>query len=151
MTHRELVDKAFEWASNRHNLTIKERGAGSEIPDVFAFAYGYTTLIECKVSRSDFFHDKKKYTRRYGESCIGNYRIYCAPKGLLTENDIPNSWGLLEAYPSGLLKLNVNIFKGASGLHSDPHMNTIWWHEDTVASLRQEKHILLNHFLFPKV
>jgi len=143
MTHPELVKLASGWAISRHLIVISERGAINEIPDVVGINYSYTTLIECKVSRADFLRDKHKITRRDGEYCIGNYRIYCVPKGLLTEDDIPETWGLLEVYPSGFLKLRTNLYKHQKG--------AIWWHENTVEGLRAERHLLLNHFLFPHV
>ena len=143
MTHKELVKVAANWAEQRHKIVVTERGAINELPDVFGFDYGYTTLIECKVSRSDFLRDKNKLTRRYdGEFCSGNYRIYCVPSGLFKEDDIPETWGLLEVFPSGLVKLRINIYKYDK--------KSIWWHEDTVPSLQAEKHLLLNHFLYPR-
>lgn len=143
-THSELVKIAAKWAEPKHRIIITERGAIHELPDVLAIGYGFSTLIEVKISRSDFLRDKRKLTRRDGDFCAGNYRIYCVPKGLITENDIPDDWGLLEVYPSGKARLKVNIYK-----YSRP--NTIWWHEDSVEGLKAEKHILMNHFLYPKI
>lgn len=142
MTHIDLVRIATKWARGRHNIVISERGGIGEIPDVLAFDYSYTTLIECKASRADFLRDKKKFSRRYPEYCMGNYRIYCVPAGLLKEDDIPDDWGLLEVYPSGHIKLRTNIYKHRQG--------AIWWHDDTVKSLQCEKHVLFNHFLYPR-
>ncbi len=141
MTHKELVKIAAKWAQGKHRIVVVERGAIGELPDVAAFDYGYSTLIECKVSRSDFLRDKRKATRRHPEWCMGNYRIYCVPKGLISENDIPDDWGLLEFYPSGLVKLKTNLYKHREG--------AIWWHEDTIEGLKAEKHLLYNHFLYP--
>lgn len=144
LTHKDLVKIASKWAEQRHRIVMTERGAINELPDVFGFDYGYTSLIECKVSRSDFLRDKRKITRRYdGEFCSGNYRIYCVPAGLLSEDDIPETWGLLEVYPSGFIKLRTNIYR--------VRQDAIWWHDDTVESLRAEKHLLLNHFLYPRL
>ena len=141
-THKDLVRIAKDWALGRHNLVINERGAGIEIPDVMAFSYDYTTLIEVKISRSDFYRDKKKAARRYADICMGNYRIYCVPKGLLTYDDIPETWGLLEVNENGIARLKVNLYKHQQG--------AIWWHEKTVKSMKFEQHILLNHILFPR-
>ena len=143
MTHKDLVKIATKWARNRHIVVIPERSAYHEIPDVLAINYSYSTLIECKVSRADFLRDKNKITRRYDDYCAGNYRLYCVPKGLLKEDDIPETWGLLEVYPSGFVKLKVNLYKYT-------RTNAIWWHDDTIESLRSEKHALLNHFIYPK-
>ena len=51
-------------------------------------------MIEVKVSRSDFFADKKKPERKAGG--VGTYRFYLAPAGLIAVTDLPESWGLLE-------------------------------------------------------
>lgn len=141
-SHSDLVRIAAKWARNRHQLVVTERGGTYEIPDVVAFSYSFTTLIECKVSRADFFRDKKKITRRHGDLCIGNYRIYCIPKGLVIEDEVPDDWGMLEVYPSGFVRLRTNIYT-----HRAP---AIWWHEDTTTALKSERRILLNEFLYPK-
>lgn len=141
MTHKDLVDIATKWAQGRHQIVIKERGAIGEIPDVMAFDYSYSTLIECKVSKSDFNRDKNKMSRRRPEYGMGNYRIYCVPNGLITRDDIPDTWVLLNVFPTGYAKLDTNIYKRREG--------AIWWHEDTLEGLRAEKHILYNHFLYP--
>lgn len=142
ITHKELVKIAVKWAMGRHNVVISERGAINEIPDVVGLHYAYTTLIECKASRADFQRDKFKITRRHSDICIGNYRIYCAPHGLLSEDDIPETWGLLEVYPSGHVKLRTNIYKHRAG--------AIWWHDYNVEGLKAERHLILNHFLYPR-
>lgn len=143
MNHKDVVARAVEWAQSRHQLVIRERSAIYEIPDVVGISYSYTTMIECKASRSDFLADKKKLSRLDGNYCVGNYRIYCAPKGILNESEIPDGWGFLEIYPSGFLKLNVNIYK-----YSRPN---IFWHEDTVQNLRAEKRMMFNHFMYPRL
>lgn len=110
-THGQIVDKAFEWAKGRHIIVIKERVAGwGEIPDVLGINLSDSTLIECKVSRADFYADKKKLSRLNG-NMLGTYRLYCCPKGLLKEEDLPEGWGLLEVYPSGYIKLKKQIYR----------------------------------------
>jgi hypothetical protein len=109
--HSEIVNKAFEWAKGRHLIVMKERVAGwGEIPDVLAINLSISTLIECKVSRADFYRDKKKYSRSNGDM-LGTHRLYCCPRGLLSENDLPEGWGLLEVYPSGFTRLKSNVYK----------------------------------------
>lgn len=142
MTHKELVDIAGKWAIGRHQIVICEKASFFENPDVMAFSWSFTTLIECKISRADFLRDKYKPTRRRDHSendlCMGNYRIYCCPKGLLKEDDIPDSWGLLEVYPSGYAKLATNLYTHQDG--------AIWWHELTNNGLKGE-----NRMLFKKL
>jgi hypothetical protein len=67
-------------------------------------AYG-TILIECKASRSDFLADKKKAFRRNANYGMGDYRFFLAPRGIITVQDLPDGWGLLEASPSGRIKI----------------------------------------------
>lgn len=111
-THKELVDKAFDWAKGRYGVVVKERVAGwGEIPDVLAMNLSESTLIECKASRADFHADKKKMSRLNTDGMMGTYRLYCCPKDMLKESDIPKGWGLLEVYPSGFTRLKNNIYK----------------------------------------
>lgn len=57
-------------------------------------------LIECKVSRTDFHRDKKKVFRRPGAAfALGRYRYYMAPPKMLSPDEMPARWGLLEVYP----------------------------------------------------
>jgi hypothetical protein len=100
MTHSELVKIATTWARGRHDVVLEERSSGNgELPDIMAFNYRWSTMIECKVSRADFFADKRKITRVVQENCLGNYRIYCCPKGLLSEDDIPEKMGSFRGLP----------------------------------------------------
>src|SRR4051794_10394985 len=102
-THKELVDIAAKWAAGRHMVVVKERSEKfGEIPDVVGLNLGWSTLIECKASRPDFHADKRKASRLNG-GMVGNYRLYCAPKGMLKLEELPKGWGLLEVYPSGFV------------------------------------------------
>lgn len=97
MTHADLVQRAAYWLRNsqRCHVVLTERGAGGEIPD--AIGWGHSALIvECKVSRVDFFADLKKPHRSVG---MGHRRYYLTPPQLLTIKELPSEWGLLEAHP----------------------------------------------------
>jgi len=139
-THAELVEKAVRWAKGRHGIVLKEKGGVYENPDIMAFSWGYSTLIEVKANRSDFLRDKRKPARANGEWCMGNYRIYCVPKGLVIEDDIPETWGLLEVYPSGYIRLRTNLYKEGINEHA------IWWHEISAKALLSERRMLYNNF-----
>jgi hypothetical protein len=142
-THQELVQIAAKWSRSRHDVVFTERSNGDgEMPDVMAFSYRWSLMIECKVSMADFYRDKRKNSRRDEKDCIGNFRIYCCPKGLIDERKIPDGWVLLEVYPSGYAKLNCNIWAGANGPRYHPYENTIWWHDLTVEALRSERFML---------
>lgn len=134
-THSDLVNKAASWVSKRFEITIKEKSCGWEIPDVVGISLSKSIMVECKVSRSDFHADKNKFSRNKidgHDKMLGNYRIYCCPAGLLTTDDIPDDWGLLEVFPSGFVKLRDNIFFGTG----------IYWHSLSGDGYRQERHLL---------
>lgn len=81
----------------------------SEIPDAIGWSTaGYSTLVECKASRSDFLRDQKKYFRRVSEMGVGMQRFYLTPPGLLSPEELPEGWGLLEAgHPLHLTKIRM--------------------------------------------
>jgi hypothetical protein len=74
--------------------------AGAEDPDIWATNGSSTTLVEVKTSHSDFMADRKKYARSAQAETlghtVGNYRYYLAPAGVITKDELPEKWGLLE-------------------------------------------------------
>ncbi len=103
ITHKELVKHAGLWLRNNsytHTVVLTELATScSETPDAIGFsAQGFSTLIECKTSRADFHADKKKYFRRDPENGVGDFRYFMAPAGLLTPEELPENWGLIEIY-----------------------------------------------------
>ena len=125
MSHDELVEAGRRWLLHEYrnysrcdgrgacSLVITEMVTGCrETPDVLGFFTGGSVLIECKMSKSDFVADSKKVFRRYVEMGMGMYRYFLAPKGLLSEKDLPSDWGLLE-YNGGkvFLKVHSNRFQ----------------------------------------
>lgn len=118
MTHAELVERGERWLRNsavihdphhyppeklrgiRCGVVLCEPVCGSEIPDCIGWIFGgqYSMLIECKASRADFMRDKNKWTRREksAQHGLGNYRYYMAVPGIITPEEIPPRWGLLE-------------------------------------------------------
>lgn len=99
--HEKLCEKRVAW--------LKRNGFGVVAPNVWAFGsreradcIGYrqqcSALIEVKVSRSDFLADKKKPERLSGG--VGTYRFYLAPAGLLSVDNLPPGWGLLQYNPA---------------------------------------------------
>lgn len=102
MTHKQLVKKAGAWLRRDGcRIVLTELATStSETPDAIGFAgssEAYSTLIECKTSRADFHADKHKHFRREPERGMGDRRYFMAPKGILTPEDLPEGWGLLEA------------------------------------------------------
>lgn len=103
-THADIVRHAAQWLKSRSEIVLCERTGMWEIPDAIGLRLYGSILIECKVSRADFLRDKKKHSRQTND-VAGNYRLYCAPRGMIVESDLPEGWGLLEVYPSGYTKL----------------------------------------------
>ena len=117
LTHAELVERAGRWVRNsckivegscpdgspryhslRCDVVFLEMASGClETPDAIGFARQglISVLVECKASRADFLSDQKKFGRCRPKYGIGNYRFFMAPHGLLTPDDMPDSWGLL--------------------------------------------------------
>jgi hypothetical protein len=68
----------------------------SEFPDVIGFgSWGWSVVIECKVSRSDFFSDQNKLFRKERQEGMGSERFYCCPTGLIKKEELPTAWGLI--------------------------------------------------------
>lgn len=98
MNHKELCQIASKYCKKIGcSVILEEFVAGSsEQPDVLAFKSGFSLVIECKVSRSDFLNDKNKYHRRRDPKyAMGNFRFYCCPKDLIKKEEIPEGWGLI--------------------------------------------------------
>jgi len=104
MNHDELVKKASSWLSNtkRCSIVITEMGSStSEIPDAIGWNGSHSTLVECKVSVTDFKNDHRKPARRHSRFCMGNNRYYMVPADLVDfaiaiENS-PEGWGVIKA------------------------------------------------------
>lgn len=119
-THQDLCEIAAQWLTR----PLHQNGAGcyfsfketknninKEIVDAVGFknsgkAMG-SVLIEVKVSRSDFLTDKKKEHRHYPRLGVGQYRYYFAPAGLISIDELPERWGLIEINTKGKIKVQV--------------------------------------------
>jgi hypothetical protein len=97
ITHNDLVRAAKRWLQGRCKVVLSELTKSREIPDGIGWTpNGYSLLVECKVTRSDFLADGKKNFRRIPSLGMGRERYYLAPKGLIHISEIPEMWGLLE-------------------------------------------------------
>jgi hypothetical protein len=69
-----------------------------ETPDAIGWAIGgrFSILVEVKVSRADFRKDLRKPFRVRPERGVGQWRYYLAPAGLISAEELPERWGLLE-------------------------------------------------------
>lgn len=109
MTHLILVEAAYRWLLKRGGcgVAFKEFRTGAcngEFPDVIGFCSGPSTVVECKVSRSDFFADRNKLFRKHPELGMGRKRYYCCPEGLIKVDELPEGWGLLYVGFSGKIR-----------------------------------------------
>lgn len=101
MTHDELVRRGVNWLKNnqvagmRFPIILPEyKCYANSIPDVIGLNHERTAVIECKISRTDYFADQRKRHRHYLRQ-LGNLRYYLCPVGLLKPNEIDSGWGLL--------------------------------------------------------
>jgi hypothetical protein len=109
MTHAQLVAKAVEWL-RRYGCGIvlsEQTCVSGEAPDAIGWKGACrSVVVECKLSRSDFLADRNKPFRQNPELALGCERWYLAPAGLLTAQDLPRYWGLLESRAG---KLHVTV------------------------------------------
>lgn len=97
MTHAELVAIAARWLRNTKGcgVVLTEHSAGREFPDAMGWKTGFSQLVECKVSRADFFADRRKPTRAHPDVRPAWHCWYLTPAHLVTQFEIPDGWGLL--------------------------------------------------------
>lgn len=100
MTHSRLVDEAVRWLRSKYRcgIVLSEQSCCSgETPDAIGWkGRNHSVVIECKVSRADFLIDAAKPWRLNPDSALGCERYYLAPAGLVTCEELPEGWGLLE-------------------------------------------------------
>lgn len=125
-THAQLCKLAVGWLKRPQSrgghgckVAIDEcrTGWSGEVPDAlgYHFSGSYmdgTVLVECKVSRSDFLADKLKPHRLAGG--VGNWRYYMVPQGLISADELPEKWGLIEVNQRGHIKTIVGPFTETS-------------------------------------
>lgn len=125
MTHSELCKLAVSWLQRPSSrgghgckVAIDEcrTGWSGEVPDAIGYRFAGmedssmdgTVLVECKLSRSDFLADKAKPHRKTGG--VGNWRYFLAPEGLISPEELPEKWGLVEVNGRGHLKTRVGAY-----------------------------------------
>ncbi len=109
MTHAQLVTKAVEWLRRYGcGIVLSEQACVSgEVPDAIGWkGVCRSVLVECKLTRSDFLADRAKPFRVNPETALGCERWYLTPAGLLSPEDLPRYWGLLELR-AGTLRVAV--------------------------------------------
>ena len=106
LSHADLVLRAAHWLEKTVGcwpvLSELVTQAG-ETPDVIGWKGGFSYLVECKRTQSDFWCDKnRKSHRQRHELGMGNYRLFfCEPEVLRPDQmtGLFDNWGLLYCYP----------------------------------------------------
>ena len=101
LTHDNLCLVAENFlVKNRFGVVFHDKFKAStstgEQPDCLGFRSGLSCLIECKTSRSDFLVDQKKKFRLDPSLGLGDWRFFLTPQGLISVDELPKGWGLLE-------------------------------------------------------
>lgn len=107
MTHAQLVEKAVRWLRlYRCGVVLSEQACASgEMPDAIGWKQAcHSVLVECKVTRADFLADRAKPFRLKPEKGVGSERFYLTPPALITLEELPAGWGLLE-YRRGRIQM----------------------------------------------
>lgn len=118
--HADLVSRAVRWLrSNGCRVTLCDPFRANvqygEQPDAIGWRDGLSILVEVKVSRADFLRDSKKRFRANPELGMGDWRFYLAPAGLISVDELPRGWGLLE-----------HEGRSVRRVHGGPKGN-VWW------------------------
>lgn len=134
MTHDELVERAVRWlkkpASAKHpdGLHWYKGSCGVVVPELVSYASenpdaigwlngGYSYLIECKASRSDFYADRQKPRHRTGSPGVGAECFYMSPPDVIPLDRLPDGWGLLYCHPR---KITIEVLP-AGNQNRDTH------------------------------
>jgi len=99
MAHEKLVTAAVAWLRRYGcGVVLSEQSCASgETPDAIGWKRAcHSVVVECKISRADFLADRDKPFRLKPGRGMGCERFYLAPAGLVSANEVPEGWGLLE-------------------------------------------------------
>jgi hypothetical protein len=119
--HRDMCQRAAKWLRGTMgcNVAVWEITAcANEKPDAIGWNPYKSTLVECKMSRSDFLRDKLKYHKKTPESGMGNYRYYMCPPGIIKIDELPTNWGLLYL-KNGRVSIIKKADRQAANLHAE--------------------------------
>lgn len=111
MTHALLVRNAVAWLRRyRCGVVLSEQACISgEMPDAIGWKRAcHSVLVECKISRADFLADRAKPFRQRPELGVGCERFYLVPRGLVSPDELPQGWGLLEIHNRCVEKLRTS-------------------------------------------
>ena len=111
-THDKLVQIAANWLKKTCSVVVTELATIGEEPDAIGWKSTFSTLVECKVSRSDFLADRKKWFRANPEHGIGAFRYFMTPPDIIRVDELPKKWGLLV-----LEKTRVRVLRKAEQIY----------------------------------
>lgn len=149
-THAALCDMAVKWLKRAHSaggpgcqVAVSEVAGGwtGEIPDAIGFSLSHwetgATVIEVKVSRSDFLADRHKPHRHAGG--MGSWRYFMTPVGLLSLDELPAGWGLIEVTPGGICRVKAGAMADVRNLGYDALKGQVerWKHIDVAQDREQ--------------
>lgn len=100
--HSYLVQRAARWLRGTRKCAVvateKDPGQIPVVPDAIGWTRdGYSVVVECKVSRSDFLADARKKSRALG-IVLGDERWYLTAPGVVRPADLEPGVGLLELH-----------------------------------------------------
>jgi hypothetical protein len=127
MTHAQLVQKAIAWLRlYRCGVVLSEQACLSgEISDAIGWKRAcHSVVVECKISRADFFADREKPFRQKQELGLGCERFYLIPAGMLRPEEMPIGWGLLELHNRKikLLRPSAKNLRTATGFRYEMNL-----------------------------
>jgi hypothetical protein len=127
MTHVQLVRKAIQWLrSYRCGVVLSEQACASgEMPDAIGWKRAsHSVVVECKISRADFFADQSKPWRQKPHTGMGCERFYLTPAGLLGPEELPVGWGLLEfcRHELEVVKSSAKNLRSAAGFRREMNL-----------------------------
>ncbi|MFA4971156.1 MAG: hypothetical protein WC683_00990 [bacterium] len=123
--HAELVEIAAVWLRNTRKCRVVATEivtATSETPDAIGWTSRESIVVECKVSREDFFRNEKKAHERAGSS-VGDEKWFLTPEGLVRPGEVPEGWGLLEVHRTGYGARGYWVKKT---VHAPSRERTVW-------------------------
>jgi hypothetical protein len=128
MTHSRLVGCAVGWLRSKYRcgIVLAEQSCSSgETPDAIGWkSKNHSVVVECKISRSDFLIDKQKPWRNNSECALGCERFYLAPSGMISTEELPVGWGLLELRNREIrvIQKSKKNLRGAQGLANEMNL-----------------------------
>jgi hypothetical protein len=113
-SHEQLRKRAVQWLTGTMHCGVvlsEIVSAAGEIPDAIGWKAGFSYVVECKASRSDWRANAHKMHERAGQA-VGRLRYFLCPRALVQPEEVTGGWGLLWLVPDGRRGL-VHVVKKA--------------------------------------